>query len=77
MMKEEGMVIVMVDRIQKREVFVTKGIDKTIYEMKKVHFSIKLMEIVFIIISKGITVFFFTKEDKGNEREQRTRGEAE
>ncbi|KYK34265.1 MAG: hypothetical protein AYK19_12380 [Theionarchaea archaeon DG-70-1] len=59
-----------VDRMQEREVFVAKGLNK----MKKVHFSIRLIETVFIVISesvKDIAVFFITKEDKGNEREQK------
>ena len=57
--------------MQKREVFIAKGLK----EMKKVRFSIKLMEIVFIVISKSIediAVFFITKEDRGNEREQKS-----
>ena len=52
------------DRMQEREVFIAKGSS----ERKKVHFSIKLIEIVFIVISetiKDIAVFFITKEDKG------------
>jgi len=65
-----------VDRMQEREVFVAKGQNK----MKKVHFSIKLIEIVFIIISgsiKGIAVFFITKEDREMKESKKTRWEAE
>ncbi len=56
--------------MRKREVFIAKGSS----EMKKVCFSIKLIEIIFIVISetiKDIAVFFIIKEDKGNEREQK------
>ncbi|MBU7026545.1 MAG: hypothetical protein HXS48_06355 [Theionarchaea archaeon] len=62
--------------MQEREVFVAKGQNK----MKKVHFSIKLIEIVFIIISgsiKGIAVFFITKEDREMKESKKTRWEAE
>jgi len=59
-----------VDKMQEREVFVARGLNK----MKKVCFSIKLIEIVFIVIPKtikGIAVFFITKEDRESEREQK------
>jgi len=59
-----------VNRMQEREVFIAKGSS----EKKKVCFSIKLIEIIFIIISetiKDIAVFFITKEDRESEREQK------
>jgi len=60
--------------MKERKLFIAKGRDKTIYEMKKVHSSIKLIEIIFIVILqfiKGIAVFFFTKEDRRDESEQK------
>ncbi|MBU7026431.1 MAG: hypothetical protein HXS48_05775 [Theionarchaea archaeon] len=39
-----------VDRMQEREVFIAKGSS----EKKEVYFSIKLIEIVFIVILKSI-----------------------
>ncbi|MBU7028273.1 MAG: hypothetical protein HXS48_15180 [Theionarchaea archaeon] len=66
--------------MKEREVFVAKGIEKTIYEMKKVHFSIKLIEIIFIVILQslvGIAVFFFTKEDREMKESKEVEWEAE
>ena len=51
----------------KRGISVTKGQSKK----KKVCFSIKLMEIIFIVISKGIAVFFHQRR-QGDESEQKS-----
>ena len=64
------------DKMQEREVFIAKGLNK----MKKVHVSTKLIEIIFIVISEFIKELRFSLSPKktGKVKEsKKTRWEAE